>query len=409
MKVLRIIPSMNPSSGGPCRGIRNIIPELEKLGIYNEVVCLDAPLHNFLEKDGFTITSLGPSKGAWQYSPKLIPWLLDNLSRFDVVIVHALWLYHGYAFYKAFKKYKKLHNGMGRELNYPKFFVMPHGMLDPYFQQASERKIKAMRNWAYWKLIESKLVNNADGLLFTCKMELLLAREPFRPYHPKQEINIGYGVEPPPPFETTMCSAFHEKCPQVKDQPFILFLSRIHEKKGIDHLIEAYGNVLDNMQGHKKSVGGKPSFPKLVIAGPGLETPYGKKMQQLVSESGTLQESVFFPGMLTGNAKWGAFYLSEAFILPSHQENFGIAVVEALACGKPVLISNQVNIWREIIEVGGGVVEEDTTAGTQKLLEAWLRISCKEKKVMGDQALSSYINNFSIIHAAKRFSQLVVT
>ncbi len=408
MKVLRIIPSMNPSSGGPCQGIRNIIPELEKLGIYNEVVCLDGPLENFIEKDTFTITALGPSKGPWQYSPKLIPWLLDNLGRFDIVIVHALWLYHGFAFYKALKQFKKSSAGSGNELKYPKFFIMPHGMLDPYFQQATERKMKAIRNQVYWKLIESKLINNSDGLLFTCNAELLLAREPFRPYHPKQEINIGYGVEPPPPFEDGMNRAFLEKCPQVKDQPFILFLSRIHEKKGIDHLIEAYGNVLDNMQGHKKLAAGKLSFPKLVIAGPGLETPYGKKMQQLVSGSATLKESVFFPGMLTGNAKWGAFYGSDAFVLPSHQENFGIAVAEALACGKPVLISNQVNIWREIIEAGGGMVEDDTTAGTQKLLEAWQRLSCEEKKVMGEQAQNSFINNFSIIPAAKRFCQLVM-
>ena len=79
--------------------------------------------------------------------------------------------------------------------------------------------------------------------------------------------------------------------------------------------------------------------------------------------------------MLTGHAKWGAFYGAEAFILPSHQENFGIAVVEALACGKPVLISKQVNIWHEIIEGGGGLVEEDTTAGTLRLLESWQRLS----------------------------------
>src|SRR6187549_1056771 len=98
MKVLQIIPSMHPDSGGTSQGIRNMIPELEKLGIYNEVLTLDDPEEEFHSKDPFLITALGPAKGPWRYSSKLVPWLVNNLSRFDVVIVNALWLYHGYAF-----------------------------------------------------------------------------------------------------------------------------------------------------------------------------------------------------------------------------------------------------------------------------------------------------------------------
>jgi glycosyltransferase involved in cell wall biosynthesis len=77
-------------------------------------------------------------------------------------------------------------------------------------------------------------------------------------------------------------------------------------------------------------------------------------------------------GMLEGDAKWGAFYGCEAFVLPSHQENFGISVVEALACEKPVLISNKVNIWREIAEDGAGLVEADSVDGTARLLHRFL-------------------------------------
>ena len=66
-------------------------------------------------------------------------------------------------------------------------------------------------------------------------------------------------------------------------------------------------------------------------------------------------DRVYWPGMLRGNLKWGSFYSCEAFILPSHQENFGIAVAEALACGKPVLLSNKVNIAAEIERDGVGL------------------------------------------------------
>jgi glycosyltransferase involved in cell wall biosynthesis len=76
--------------------------------------------------------------------------------------------------------------------------------------------------------------------------------------------------------------------------------------------------------------------------------------------------------MLEGDAKWGAFYGCEAFVLPSHQENFGISVVEALACDKPVLISNKVNIWREIAQDGAGLVEADSVDGTARLLNRFL-------------------------------------
>ncbi len=401
MRVLQIVPSMHPNAGGISQGIRNIIPELEKLGVPNEVVCMDDPTEVFFNSDSFTITALGTAKGPWQYNTKLLPWLVGNMGRFDVIIVNALWLYHGYAFIKALKKYKALQVSLGKPLQFPRFFIMPHGMLDPYFQNAPERRLKALRNRAYWRLIESKLVNSADGLLFTCKTEMLLAREPFRPYYPKREINIGYGVQQPPPFDYKMHSAFLEKCPQVRDKSFILFLSRVHEKKGVDLLIKAYGALLE-----KTSAATMGSFPKLVIAGPGLETEYGNEIKQLVT-SLSLHASVYFTGMLAGDAKWGAFYATEAFVLPSHQENFGIAVVEALACGKPVLISNQVNIWPEIMEANAGLVEDDTLEGTVKLLEAWLKLSVKDKDELNSNAVMCYEGYFKIESAAKKFVQML--
>lgn len=119
---------------------------------------------------------------------------------------------------------------------------------------------------------------------------------------------------------------------------------------------------------------------KLVLAGPGLDTPYGQKIQQMITSSAFLKSNVYLPGMLDGYAKWGAFYGCEAFILPSHQENFGIAVAEALACQKPVLISNQVNIWREIEAAGGGIIEDDTIDGIEHLLLKWNALSKEEKK-----------------------------
>lgn len=399
MNVLRVIPSMNPSRGGPPQGICNSIPALRALGVHNEVVSLDDPAASYLPKDAFTIHALGAGKSSWNYSGRLVPWLVDNLGRFDAVVIHGLWLYPSYAVWKS-KRLLVARARKNAQPSLPKIFVMPHGMLDPYFQRAPGRKFKALRNKAYWKVIESQVVNDAAGLFFTCQKELQLARQPFRPYAPQQEVAVGYGIEAPPPLTLMMQQALAEKCPELKP-PYLLYLSRIHPKKGIDLLIKAYRAVSERHPEKK--------LPQLVVAGPGLDSPYGQELVQLAHTDFHLKQRVFFPGMLTGDAKWGAFYGCEAFVLPSHQENFGIAVVEALACSKPVLISRQVNIYQEIEQAEGGIVAEDTLAGTQQLLETWLSLSESQKQAMGQKATQLYQSHFAIGPAAARFKQALAS
>lgn len=382
MNILRVISSMNPQQGGPCQGIRNAIPELLKLGVSNEVVSLDPPNAAYLGKDSFTIHALGAAKTPWGYNSQLIPWLRDNFNRFDVIIIHGLWLYHSHAAIKAITQYKKTHTTA------PKIYIMPHGMLDPYFQKARERRLKAIRNTIYWNIFEKRVINTADGVLFTCEEELLLARTTFSNYYPKKEINIGYGIQPPPSFTSQMKDSFMDKVPQWNQQPFLLFLSRIHPKKGVDILIKAYLQLEKELE----------NLPQLVIAGPGLEEAYGKEMMALAAKS----NNILFPGMLQGEAKWGAFYESEVFVLPSHQENFGIAVVEALACGKPVLISNKVNIWREINKGNAGIVKDDTKSETQMLLNDWLIKNNEEKTQMSKDAQKVYLKHFTIEQAGNQ-------
>jgi glycosyltransferase involved in cell wall biosynthesis len=125
-------------------------------------------------------------------------------------------------------------------------------------------------------------------------------------------------------------------------------------------LVDAYLDFL------KKQV--EPDrIPDLLIAGPGWESDYARGIQNRMGKAPKIHTS----GMLEGDSKWGALHGCEAFILPSHQENFGIAVVEALACNKLVLISDKVNIWREIADDSAGLVEPDTLDGTKALLTAF--------------------------------------
>lgn len=390
MRILHIVGSMDPASGGICNGIRNSDAAMVKLGTTREVVCLDDPTCSYLGMDAFAVHALGPAKGPWQYSAKIKPWLIENLGRFDVFIINGLWIYPSYIGWKVTKYLKK-------NLNTPRVFVMPHGMLDPYFQIAPDRRLKAIRNWFYWKLIEKNILNDADAILFTCEKEMQLAHKTFRNYHPKKEINVGYGIAPPPKHNQDMYYAFIEKCKDVAFEPYLLFLSRIHEKKGVDLLIKAYASIAAKANSEKKSV------PKLVIAGPGLNTAFGKKMVNLCNSFDHLRDLVFFPGMLTGDVKWGALYNCEAFVLPSHQENFGIAVVEAMACKKAVLISDQINIMTEINNGGGAIVAADTLEGTTFLLQKWLNLSPAQQNAMNRQALSTFKKYFDAKSAATFF------
>src|SRR5690606_33592150 len=228
------IASMNPTHGGPSQGIRNSIPAMDALGANNEVLCFDPPDAPFLDSNLCPIHAIGPATGPYAYCKALRPWLKLNIHRFDAIIIHGLWLYNSFGTYKVWKKYKK------RQPRGPRLFLMPHGMLDPYFQRAKGRKLKALRNWFFWKLIEQRVVNNIDGLLFTCEQELLLARQSFRPYTPKDEINVGYGVEAPPANNLLTSEAFLNQHGGLKDRPYWLFMGRIDPKKGLDFLINAY-------------------------------------------------------------------------------------------------------------------------------------------------------------------------
>jgi len=409
MKTLHVIGSMDPVSGGPCQGLRNSIPSLLENGFNNEVLTFDSPANKPPTLDVFPIHQLGPANNAWRYSAQFHPWMLANLPKFNIVLIHGLWLYTSYATWKAVIQQRRFHNSSN-----PKLFLMSHGMLDPWFQRHPSRRLKAWRNWLYWKVIEKHVVNGVDSLLFTCEQELLLARETFSGYQPKREINVGYGVIEPPAETAEMDAAFRATTPELNGRPYLLFLSRIHPKKGVDLLLKAYASVLRNGtierplpetgRGEPIGMGGlRREVPDLVVAGP-IDSEYARQMIGLATEL-RLSDRVHFPGMLSGDAKWGAFYGCEAFVLPSHQENFGIAVAEALACSKPVLISNQVNIWREIESSGAGIVAQDTEQGTIQLLERWCAMSGLEKVSIGLKARACYRQHFDIVKSTHRMAE----
>ena len=380
MRFLHLIGSVDPQGGGPVEGARQLHHALGALGHGGSFVTLDAADAPAVKAFDAPIHALGPARGSYGYGAQLAPWLRRHRRDFDAVLVNGLWQYPGLAARRALA---------GTDTPY---FVFPHGMLDPWFKHRYPRK--HLKKWLYWPWAEYRVLRDAAGVLFTCDEERRLARQSFWLYKAREFIS-SYGTAPPPATDPGVSRAgFLDAFPGLRDRRLILFLGRIHEKKGCDLLIEAFATACSEM----------PDV-HLVLAGPDAG-PWPEAMRETISRLG-LQDRVTWTGMLVDDMKWGAFHASEVFCLPSHQENFGIAVVEALACGCPVLISNKVNIWREIQSDGAGLVESDTLAGAQSLLERWFRMPAKDAARMRAAASRSFDRRFRMEQVARNLLEIV--
>jgi glycosyltransferase involved in cell wall biosynthesis len=368
--------------GGMAEGVLQLGATLAQRGHSQSVVCLDAPDDPWIVATTTKVSAyaLGKSHpGAsnlrrwipWQhygYTSRLVPWLKQNAHRYDVVIVNGLWNYCALAARLAF---------VGTSTPY---FVYAHGMLDPWFRK--NYRFKTMLKQFFWLFSEGPLLSGARAVLFTTGEERVLARNAFWPYKCREAV-VSYGTADVIGDKARQVAAFRATLPQLSDRRFLLFLSRIHEKKGCDILIEAFAKVADR----------DPNL-QLVMAGPDQANWVGS-LKEIAGRCG-IAGRVHWPGMLTCDAKWGAFRSCEAFVLPSHQENFGIVVAEALACAKPVLITNKVNIWREVLAGGGGLVVNDDLQGIQELLASFLSLSRDEQKQMGAAARRTFLTHFNI-------------
>ena len=269
--------------------------------------------------------------------------------------------------------------------------VFPHGALDPWFNRTYPWK--HLKKRIYWP-IQYRVLRDAKAVFFTSKLEPELAKTSFKP-NEWNTVIFPYGIYEPGSDPAVTIRTFYREFPWLCERRYLLYLARIHEKKGCDLLLQAFARIA-------------PEAPDLdlVIAGPDGDG-FGASMQRMATNLG-LAERVVWPGIITDDLKWGALRAADAFILPSHQENFGIAVVESLAAGRPVLISNQVNIWPEIEGGGVGLVEEDTLEGTERLMRRWLALSEAERKAMSARTYAFFLSHYSMKRGAETVNRVFV-
>lgn len=384
MRVLHIIASADLKDGGPIEGVIGLRSEMARFDVDVELLTLDPPGANWPELPGATIHACGRPLPAgygsvarlrrWaRISPEAVAWARAHARDYDVIVVNGLWNYANRVARLALR-------GSGVP-----YVVFPHGMLDPWFRR--RYPLKHVAKQLLWLVNEGPLVRDADAVLFTCEQEQMLARKTFWPYHARERV-VAYGAAEPPPFAPDEIANFRKMVPALEQRRYLLFLGRIHEKKGCDLLIEAFARIAPR----------EPDLD-LVIAGPdntGCRPALVRRAEQL-----QIIDRIHWPGMITGTAKLGALRGAEAFVLPSHQENFGIAVAEALSCRCPVLISDQVNIWREIEQARAGICASDTLEGTMSLLEQWLDLDEPAREAMREHAEQLYKRQFTVRAAAE--------
>lgn len=347
MKILHIVTTLSPRYGGPskvCREMCRMLAERgEDVTIYTTdrdypKGRLNVPTNKPITENGYTVWYFPVQFASYMFSLDMWKALQRNAEAFDVFHIHGL-----YRFPQTIAAYYARKNGIP-------YIIRTHGSLDPFlFNRPKNRYVKRL----YEYLLEMRNLNKASIIHYTTEEEMLLT----------QPLDIdAQGIVIPngiilDEYENLPPSGKFRESYNIGDQKIILFLGRINFKKGLDILIQAFSQVcLDR------------DDVLLVIAGPDNEG-YKKQVESWISRE-KIESKTIFTGMLHGADKLAAFRDADLFALSSYTENFGMTVVEAMACETPVVISDKVNIWREVQGAAAGLVTPcDTTQFANALSE----------------------------------------
>lgn len=336
-----MIASIAAETGGPAKAAVEMARAVAALGHEVQIYTTDRGL----KPEAPRPTSAGPV--AIHVYPQQFPALLatswplaralaDAIPKADVVHLHSLYLFHDWATAR-----------ICRRAGVP-YLLRPHGTLDPYIW----RRHRA-RKWLLETLFQNRVLRQAASLHFTAEEEMRLAA-PYAQGAPGVVVPLGidaaeYATLPPP-------GDLRQRFPEIGARRIVLFLGRLNFKKGLDLLVPAFA----------RAAAVTPDL-HLVIAGP--DDGVRGTVEQDVARHG-LGSHVTFTGMLGPAERLAALADAFAFVLPSYSENFGLAVAEAMAAGVPVLVSDRVNIWREVEAAQAGLIAPPEVAPFAELIAA---------------------------------------
>lgn len=333
MKILHVLETMAPAYGGPVRAIQTYATWLGAAGEDVTICTTDkdvpsgiirGPVNTPIQENGYTLWRFATDLHPYAYSRQMGHWLKRHVGRFDIVHVHGLYRYPPI----AAARYARRHN--------VPYIMRPFGSLDPYlYNKAERRSFKRFHE----RLFDFPALNNASAIQYTADEEMALTK-PLGLRAPAIIIPVGLDADI---FDRPDLDGRMRKKLGVGDRPLVLFFGRLAPKKGLDISIRAFARV-------------REQFPDavFVIAGPDND---GMKPQveQWLDEAG-VRGSTILPGMLNGDDRIALLRDADLFVLQSHTENFGISVVEALAAGTAVVISDQVNLSPDVLQYEAGLV-----------------------------------------------------
>lgn len=383
LRVLHIVPSISLVYGGPSQMVRGFAQALGAAGVEVSVATTDSngdvdeaplavPLGQPVPEEGYQVWYFrcAPFR-RYKFSLGLLHWLWHHVRDYDVVHIHAL-----------FSPVSSAAATLTRWRRVP-YLLRPLGTLDP----ADLRKKWRLKQ-LYVALVERANLAGAAALHFTSQQEAEVSNY-FGTQPPVRVLPLG--VAPLPPAEATMGRDSYTIPDAIPgDRPVLLFMSRLDPKKGLDLLIPA----LEALQAE-----GIPFHFLLCGANP-QDRAYEAQIHQRLMAS-PLQPQVTITGFVTGAEKTALVQAADLFVLPSYYENFGIAVAEAMLAGLPVVISDQVYIWRDIEAGQAGWV----CPCEQRALEDCLRTALKdteERQRRGQQAVMVAQAEYSWPAIAKR-------
>lgn len=333
MKVLHVVPSLSPLRGGPSFAVPAMAQGLARAGLEVHIATtdddgperhLDIPLGRPLIHDGVTCWYFRRQTRFYTASWPLTRWLAQQVGAYDLVHIHALFSYASLpAAWFAAK----------RQVPY---IVRPIGVLHTWGTQQRRARLKRLS----FQMIERHMLRHAAAVHFTSKQE---EAEAALPGVHMQSVVLPLGIELAPFGGSRGTGAFRQQHPMLSQKVVLLFLSRLDRKKGLDMLLQAFAQV-------------RQACPDaaLVLAGSG-EPAYEAWLREQAQALGIAQD-VMFTGFLSGEQKRAALADCDIFVLPSYSENFGVVIVEAMASGLPVVVSDQVGIAEEVAQAPAGLV-----------------------------------------------------
>ena len=347
MKVLHVIPSISEYSGGPGQAIIPMCQALRDKGVDVLLATTDAGMvgkgqrarGKGSSKEVPTIFFPAQLGQSLKYSRPFAKWLDESVSEFDVVHIHAVFNHACMAAARACCK-----SGVP-------YIVRPLGTLDPW-----SMKQKSLRKRVSWHAGIKTMLTNAAAIQYTTRGEQQAVEESLSLNH---GVVVPLGVEMKSIQRSAMAKHLSDQFPALEDRPYVLVLSRLHPKKALEVLLEAFLSLVKRAEFQDW---------RLLLAGEG-PADYVALLKQMVAEH-VAGDFVVFPGWLNGEKKEAVLRDASLLALPSLHENFGLCVMESLAHGVPVLISPYVNLAPEIEAASAGWIAEVNEAAIEQALAA---------------------------------------